>query len=314
MTSDAKIGLLLGLVFIFIIAFIINGLPKLRGETDSNELTTNMARDEAPGLAARERRFEEEIFAPPSPTLNKQPTEQLQLSFDSPGADSVDNGAARYRTPLPGAGVDTTDIFGRQPAAGFDRKSIGPILIEDQSKPPRPAVTAEKRWPDSTEPPKLIRPVKPARPKTYVVSQGDNLGVIAKKFYGAEQGNRVVNVTRIFEANRKLLKSPDGIYIGQKLIIPALPAAILDKAKSSVLGGSMFEPAKSVGQRHTAGAPVKPELGRFYTVKDGDSLWKISTEQLDNGARFKEIAKLNADILPNADDLKLGMRLKMPAK
>jgi len=313
MTSDAKIGLLLGLVFIFIIAFIINGLPKLRGETDSNELTTNMARNEAPGLAARERRIEEEIFAPPSPPAPPSPM-QRQLSLDSPGASSVDNGIARYRTPLPGASADTMDIFGRQPAAGFDRKPIGPILIEDQRQPPRPAVTGEKRWPESTEPPKLIRPVKPASPKTYVVSAGDNLGVIAKKFYGAEQGNRVVNVTRIFEANRKLLKSPDGIYIGQKLIIPALPAAILDKAKSSVLGGSMFEPAKSVGQRHTAGAPIKPELGRFYIVKDGDSLWKISTEQLDNGARFKEIAQLNSDILPNADDLKLGMRLKMPAK
>ena len=30
MTSDAKIGLLLGLIFIFVIAFVINGLPSLR--------------------------------------------------------------------------------------------------------------------------------------------------------------------------------------------------------------------------------------------------------------------------------------------
>jgi hypothetical protein len=42
MTSDAKIGLLLGLVFIFVIAFIINGLPNFRDDTDNNELTTNM--------------------------------------------------------------------------------------------------------------------------------------------------------------------------------------------------------------------------------------------------------------------------------
>ena len=42
MTSDAKIGLLLGLVFIFIIAFIINGLPSFKSEVDNNELTTTM--------------------------------------------------------------------------------------------------------------------------------------------------------------------------------------------------------------------------------------------------------------------------------
>ena len=63
MTSDAKIGLLLGLVFIFIIAFIINGLPNLRGDMNNNELTTNMAhsQDEPPGLGARERKAREVI-------------------------------------------------------------------------------------------------------------------------------------------------------------------------------------------------------------------------------------------------------------
>ena len=35
MTSDAKIGLLLGLVFIFIIAFVINGLPRFRRAVSS---------------------------------------------------------------------------------------------------------------------------------------------------------------------------------------------------------------------------------------------------------------------------------------
>ncbi|MHC4212962.1 MAG: LysM peptidoglycan-binding domain-containing protein [Planctomycetota bacterium] len=42
MTSDAKIGLLLGLVFIFIIAFIINGLPNFRGSDNPNKLMEGM--------------------------------------------------------------------------------------------------------------------------------------------------------------------------------------------------------------------------------------------------------------------------------
>jgi hypothetical protein len=32
MTRDVKIGLLLGLAFIFMIAFVINGLPSFRGD------------------------------------------------------------------------------------------------------------------------------------------------------------------------------------------------------------------------------------------------------------------------------------------
>jgi len=56
MTSDAKIGLLLGLVFIFAIAFIINGLPRFAERGGHSELTTNMAgpHKEKP-IAANER-------------------------------------------------------------------------------------------------------------------------------------------------------------------------------------------------------------------------------------------------------------------
>ena len=57
MASDAKIGLLLGLVFIFIIALIINGLPSFREDGSNNQLTTNMvsAQNNPPAIAAKER-------------------------------------------------------------------------------------------------------------------------------------------------------------------------------------------------------------------------------------------------------------------
>ena len=46
MTSDAKIGLLLGLVFIFIIAFIINGLPKFGHNSNNNDSTCTLDYDD----------------------------------------------------------------------------------------------------------------------------------------------------------------------------------------------------------------------------------------------------------------------------
>ena len=52
----------------------------------------------------------------------------------------------------------------------------------------------------------------------YTVNRGDSLGSIAVKFYG--------DVTRyplIFDANRKILSSPDRIRVGQRLAIPDLP-------------------------------------------------------------------------------------------
>ena len=57
MTSDAKIGLLLGLVFIFVIAFIINGLPNLRPQqaTGADALKSELLSGlPVPGLEIRD--------------------------------------------------------------------------------------------------------------------------------------------------------------------------------------------------------------------------------------------------------------------
>src|SRR4030066_1003616 len=57
MASDAKIGLLLGLVFIFIIALKINGVSSFSEDGSSNQLTTNMVslQNNPPAIAAKER-------------------------------------------------------------------------------------------------------------------------------------------------------------------------------------------------------------------------------------------------------------------
>jgi len=51
--------------------------------------------------------------------------------------------------------------------------------------------------------------------QTYVVQAGDSLSKIAQKYYGDP-----ALYTKIFEANRDLLKDPDKISPGQKLRIP----------------------------------------------------------------------------------------------
>ena len=51
--------------------------------------------------------------------------------------------------------------------------------------------------------------------RVYVVEPGDSLAYISLQFYG-----RPSDYGRIFEANRSLLKTPDRIQIGQRLIIP----------------------------------------------------------------------------------------------
>jgi hypothetical protein len=65
MTSDAKVGVLLGLVFIFIVAFLINGLGDLKSDKDNNELTEKMVQSyiiRSPGLGDSERKVSQELI------------------------------------------------------------------------------------------------------------------------------------------------------------------------------------------------------------------------------------------------------------
>jgi len=280
MTSDAKIGLLLGLTFIFIIAFIINGLPSLREDTNNNELTTNMVnlQNSPPGIAARERKAQQ-VINQIRPVKKRLPVEVQNSSTDSQNV--------RFTAPLP--------------------TSISAAKETEQAKlavaaPLSPAVEQIRK----------VKPSRPTLPKTYVVRAGDNLAVIAKKFYGSEN---TINITAIFNANRSRLSSADEIYEGQKLTIPLLTGSASKAGKtSSILASPMLEKVESIGKRHPATDSHRTKRSIRYVVRQGDSLWRIAAEQLGDGSRYNEIAKLNANIIADEDNLVLGMRLKLPAR
>jgi nucleoid-associated protein YgaU len=295
MTSDAKIGLLLGLVFIFVIAFIINGLPNFRDNTDNNELTTNMiSRQNDPlGLphSPVEPRYDFNLTEQP----NKQPS---GLDEVRPGFQTIlDEQQIRSVTPLPeGPSVVKESIQTTE-----EKPTTGP-----GAPAPIPAKDTESKKP-------AIAKVVP--PKIYVVKEDDTLSDIAKKFYGPEEGNKILNITRIFQANRKLLKSIHEIYVGQKIIIPPLPTVQPDKTDpASTLPGTIFEKVKSIGRRHLSGDRAEAKQSGWYVVRDGDNLWKIAAEQLGAGSRYGEISKLNTDILDDEDYVVAGMRLKIPPR
>lgn len=279
MTSDAKIGLLLGLVFIFIIAFIINGMPNFRNKANNNELTTNMVsfENDSVGLGAKERKAQEAFNWKELVEKQSFSLDGLQKSFEK---EQEQEQEIRSVLPIP-----------QEPPIAKEQNVTNEIDIE---KP---------------------KPVKRALTNVYIVREGDNLAEIAKKFYGSQDGNKMVNVTRIFQANRKLLSSPDDIYVGQRLVIPPLPTSDLKPSRiDKTLSDTAFERVESIGKRHLTSFGQETNKGRWYIVREGDSLWNIADKQLGNGSRYIEITKLNSDIIYNEDNIPAGIRLRMPAR
>jgi len=280
MASDAKIGLLLGLVFIFIIALIINGLPSFREDGSNNQLTTNMVslQNNPPAIAAKERGVINLREA-----VGKKPT---QVELPSAGNQDI----------LPTTAVPESALVVKETTA------VEAIAAAAQA-------VAAKDESYKTD----VNGAIP--PKIYVVNEGDSLAGIARKFYGSREGSKKINIARIFDVNRKLLKSPDEIRVGQKLIIPPLLASVPDKGKiANVLSGTEFTKVESIGKRYLLANGHQAEQNSGYVVREGDSLWQIAAEQLGNGSRCSEIAELNAGVLDGEDNLSVGMRLKMPAR
>lgn len=268
MTSDAKIGLLLGLVFIFIIAFIINGIPTFDRERNNNELTTNMVESQntPPGIATSQRKVTRQVITP----------------------------QIRSITPLP-----KTAPQPEEPTKTIEIKRP----LEPAPTPTPVTVAAAKPKPQRT---------KPAGPKIYVVKDGDSLAAIALKVYGKKQGNRQVNVDKIFNANRKILAYPDEIFVSQRLVIPPLKESALEKKTSPTDDENLFQKVASIGKRHLpSAAPAKKNS--YYVVAEGDSLWEIAADKLGDGSRYTEITRLNTDVIDDEDNLIVGTRLKLPA-
>jgi nucleoid-associated protein YgaU len=274
MTSDAKIGLLLGLVFIFIIAFLINGLPDFTEAGGNNELTTNMVaspESEDIGLAAQERKITKRTVTKKTELYpQQQPNEKSAVNKEV-------KKDVRFETELPGTSSSAVErLTKRNKSTGFTGEQ-GDVAYEKDF------------------------PVK------YTVKSGDSLALIAKKFYGEQAGNKLENIEKIFKANSKNLGSMDEIYVGQELVIPSLSS---ESGGKSILDSGLFEKAGSIGRKLTG----KSEEKRFYTVEKGDNLWKISYKCLGSGERYKEIVKLNSDKLESEDRLMVGMKLRIPVK
>ena len=306
MTREAKTGLILGLIFIVAIAIVLRGVNDSGLDSLDKALAVGVAAPPPPN----ERPVVADAIAP-EPVHRPISTDILPnhspcLQSDVPGveADRLNQQPPVYRhqreLPRSGLSVTNPDLF--EPAAGipeFPAKTQQALAhaIEKAGHTPSADGNTVLVIPD------LPKPRQQAS-KVYVVEDGDDLSRIAVKFYGKEEGNRLVNINRIYQANKGVLPNMNTVRAGQKIKIPFLKTS----------QGSFV----TVSQRND-NSPSASILNGFsgkntYVVQDGDSLWSIAARKLGNGTRYPELVKLNKTLLKDEDDLSLGMKLRLPEK
>jgi nucleoid-associated protein YgaU len=119
--------------------------------------------------------------------------------------------------------------------------------------------------------------------RTVTVRGGDTLIGLAQEHLG--DGGRWKD---LLLANAGKMDGPKDLRVGMTLNLPANPAA-------------------------TRSPTPRPNAAASYTVKSGDTLYRIAESTLGDGDRWQEIFRANRDQLASPDNLKVGQTLRLPS-
>jgi LysM repeat protein len=139
----------------------------------------------------------------------------------------------------------------------------------------------------------VATPASISAPHTYVVKKGDSLWKISKV--------ENISVGELSRANN--LTKTSTLKVGQKLTVPVMAKA----EKTNIATASVVPTPADATTSSPATAAVTADAGvGSYTVKSGDSLWKIARLQNVSVAAIKQANSLSSD------SLKVGQKLHLP--
>ncbi len=114
----------------------------------------------------------------------------------------------------------------------------------------------------------------------YTWKAGDSFTALSDRYYGSR-----LETGRLRAANEG--RDEATLAAGDKIFVPVLPAQAAPQAAGQWSGGT-------------------------YVVESGDILGRISHKVYGSAARWRRIYDANRDVLSSPDDLKVGMRLRIP--
>ncbi len=280
MTREQKLGLIAGFTVVLLFGVLLaDHLSRARTE---------------PLIAADE--VDEPLVIPTVETPARVGAETLptrpRVTVTEPGGSTMDPVPARpqsARLSEPAVadrgaseGLSIDSIFERMPPRVGPRQPVdvpGFVRVEQAERLPVREPVREVTGPGE-------------RSRTHEVKAGDSLFRISERYYGNGHLWR-----KLAERNRGVVGADGGVRVGAVLTIPSRAVLTGEPASSSV--------ATSV--------PTTVPEERTYTVKSGDTLSEISMKLLGTTRRMDELIAMNRDQIRDADDIRVGMKLRYRA-
>lgn len=319
MTSEAKVGLLVGLAFIVLFGVVISNSAEKNRQVSLAPLTvpipTGPVSPNDPVLPVTDK-----LNHPASKSEIAQANSKSTLAGNLAVADKGPSaGGSRLDQPVQPQDDRLADASKKADASDKQRLIVVPIqrppLDTDSGlgeslamNPPRPAPVLP-----GTE---SVTPGSPSTPQAptasaevqYTVKAGDSWFKIARTQWGEKFAGQW---KQIAQANKSVCKDEKSLAPGMVLVIPARP----DGKTPGVTVAPDRQLADSSKPRETITFDEKQTsapMTRFYTVKKGDTVYKIAEKELGNSQLYKAILELNKGTLKKDGSLSIGMRLKLP--
>jgi len=271
---ETKVGLIVGLGFIVLFGVILSS----RAGTQSNA-------DLPTGESLTHRTIAKTLGRDVDPFLKDSP---IELPKETAPGGNVPGGARTETVEGPVAPVeepmrapDGIKVIETPPDAleRDGRLAFGPARIETPGREyekPKPTEPEEAE----PKPGREQRAAEPSQP-AYTVAKGDSFISIARKVYGPD-GDR--QWRRLWEVNKKTVKDPDVLKVGQTLVVPMIPglpavagkgAPAAERRSEPVAQAPAKEPAPAEGR-----AAAESPLRALLTKASHDGVPAVTAEEL----------------------------------
>lgn len=181
-------------------------------------------------------------------------------------------------------------------------KNLGGKLANGEITPP--AAMSTQTQPQAPELP--VRTTAASEKfTTYTVASGDSLYKIAKKVYGKGELWKT-----LADANQDKITPTGNLKVGTTLKVPSIAGApTLAAAKADAPA------AKPEAKVDSSKGKAQPKgKGVTYTIKPGDNLGDIAKRTLGSSKRVGDILAANRGVLDDADSIRAGLVIQIPAK